>query len=305
MELTRHLINLYLLVCVIDAGGFSDAAREMGTTRSLLSRHVIELENVLDIRLLHRDARHFAVTPAGEEVYRHAVLMCDAAQAAIAAANALHDTGRGLLRIHMSGGLSSLMAGLLTAYADQHPQMQMQTRIDSNVNALVRQQTDVLLTQGGAPPDSADIIAHTLGRIRQVIVASPDLLKQLGYPQHPSEIEPNHHLAYTGHEAQPAWVLHDGNLQLERPRMISDRLAPVIEAARAGMGLAQLPMYTCHAELASGRLQPVFEALEPEPMPLYALTLAGRGAGKTPVDFTQFMRERLAGVAETGVLPVH
>src|SRR5690348_15890380 len=98
MDRINNLGDLYLFVQVIEAGGFSAAATRMGTTCSLLSRRLIALEQRLGARLLHRNARQFALTATGERVYRHASAMCEAAIAAEQAAIS-QDPTRGLVRI--------------------------------------------------------------------------------------------------------------------------------------------------------------------------------------------------------------
>lgn len=303
MELKACLDNLYLFVRAIDAGGFAAAARELGTTRALVSRHIIQLEQTLNTKLLYRDGRHFALTPVGEAVYRHAVLMCGEAQAALKAVEQSQEAEHSSLHLSMTDSLSSLMASLLVEYANQHPKTQIRTCIRSDIAALLQQHTDLILLQGEELPDSTEIVAHPLGHIRQVFVAHPTLLKQLGSPKHPQEVNINYCLVHSGHNQQQGWRLHDGSIELIRPRLLSDRVAPVIEAACAAMGVAQLPMHACHQQIDNGHLRLLFESLEPTPLPLHALTLARPDANSASKNFIHFMRERLHGMERLGLLP--
>lgn len=295
MDLSRHLTNLYLLVHVIEAGGFSAAARELGTTRSLLSRHVIELEKALGTRLLFRDARRFSVTPTGENVYRQAIQMCDAAHAAIAAANETQASDRGTVRVGLQSALAPLIDRTLATFSERYPEVRLSTDATNQHDALLHQQADVIFKLGHRLPDSADIVAHPLGRTRLVIVASPALLQHLAIPAHPGNIQPRHRLVYTGHNLAPEWILRGGNRSMsEAPRMVSERIDPVINAARAGMGLVQLPLYACREDLANGRLQVLFQPFEPEPIPIHALTLVSNTTCKTALTFISFVRDALA-----------
>lgn len=302
MDQIGQLANLYLLTRVIDAGGFSAAARAMDTTRSLLSRRIIELEQHLGVRLLHRDARRFAVTAVGEQIYRHAVLMCEAAQAAAAVAREAHDGG-GLLRVDMPDLLSPLLSGVLADFADSHPQVRLSAAAGGGIDALLRQRADVALSLGHALPDSGDIVARPLGSARMVVVASPALLQRLDHPRHPDQVEDRHCLGYTGQGLAADWQLRGVARRRRHARIVSDHLPTVLASARAGMGFAQLPMYACHDDLASGQLQLAFEAFEARPLPLHALTMPGPAAGATLLGFIRFVRERLAGMPAHGVLP--
>ncbi|KRF01796.1 hypothetical protein ASG87_09795 [Frateuria sp. Soil773] len=302
MDQTGQLANLYLLTRVIDAGGFSAAAREMGTTRSLLSRRIIALEQQLGARLLHRDARRFAVTAVGEQVYRQAVLMCEAAQAAVAVAREAQGPA-GLLRVDMPGPLSPLLSGVLAEFADRNPQLRLAASASGGADALLRQRADVALSLGSALPDSGDIVARPLGSARLVMVASPELLQQLDHPRHPDNVEDRHCLGYTGHGLAPDWQLRGTTPRRRHARLVSDHLPTVLASARAGMGFAQLPMYACHEDLASGRLQLVFEAFEARPLPLHALTMAGHASGELALGLIRFVREQLARMPALGLLP--
>lgn len=302
MDQIEQLANLYLLTRVIDAGGFSAAAREMETTRSLLSRRIIALERQLGVRLLHRDARRFVVTAVGEQVYRQAVLMCEAAQAAAAVARESLGAG-GLLRVDMPSLLTPLLSGVLADFAENHPQVRLSASTSGGIDALLRQRADVALSLGSALPDSGDIVARPLGSARMVVVASPELLRRLDHLRHPDQVEDRHCLGYTGRGLAVDWQLRGAAPRRRHARIVSDHLPTVLASARAGMGFAQLPMYACHDDLASGRLQLAFEAFEARPLPVHALTMPGPAAGEMALGFIRFVREQLARMPAHGVLP--
>jgi DNA-binding transcriptional LysR family regulator len=62
-------------VQVVDRGGFTAAARTLRIPKSTLSHRIHQLEINLGVRLLNRTSRRFGMTDAGEEFYRHAVVM--------------------------------------------------------------------------------------------------------------------------------------------------------------------------------------------------------------------------------------
>lgn len=302
MDLSRQLDNLYLLVRIIDAGGFSAAARDMGTTRSLLSRRMKTLENALGVQLLHRDARHFAVTAAGEKVYRHAVAMHECAQAALEAVHDSRHGGHRQLRIGMRDTLSPLFSDMLAAYASRQSGMRLSIDSQHGTVNLLRQYADVLLHLGDTLPDSSDIVAHPLGRARLVVVASPALLRDLGHPRHPDDIPSDRRMAFTGFGPTPRWTLRGTRPASAAWGLASSLVAPLLKAARAGKGLVQLPMYTCHRELASGHLETTFDAFEALPLPLYALTPSTRKDSGVQ-DFIRHVRKQLLSRAAHGILP--
>src|SRR5699024_9653276 len=129
--------NLYLLVRILDAGSFTAAAREMGTTRSFLTRHVQDLEQNLGTRLLHRDARRLSATKAGEKVYRQAILMTEHAHAAMTLA---HESGDDYtLRLGASDALAMLLAGPLVDFSRTRSKVRFVTHATHDAEALLNQ----------------------------------------------------------------------------------------------------------------------------------------------------------------------
>ncbi|WP_090098995.1 LysR family transcriptional regulator [Lentzea jiangxiensis] len=62
------LRHVRAFVAVVDAGTFTDAARELGLTQASVSRSVAALEASLGVRLLQRTTRHVALTAVGTKV---------------------------------------------------------------------------------------------------------------------------------------------------------------------------------------------------------------------------------------------
>jgi DNA-binding transcriptional LysR family regulator len=70
--MTVELRHLRVLVAIVDAGGFTDAAAELGLSQPAVSRTLAALENALAVRLLRRTSRELVLTDAGERVLAHA-----------------------------------------------------------------------------------------------------------------------------------------------------------------------------------------------------------------------------------------
>lgn len=294
-----NLLDLYLFTVVVEAGGFSAAARQSGTTKSRLSRRIIELEKRLGARLLNRDARRFSMTPVGEQVYRHALLLRDAAQAVTSAAKGVLG---GHVRIHASDALLGLVNGMLDAFSTQHPDTRLNVMLSgSGWHALLNHRTDLALHAGADLPDSADIVAHPLGTLRQVVVASPRLLAQASPADVPGSIPDQQLIEPIDRETAKVSASHGPR---SSPRFASNHVGSQLAAARAGLGFACLPLYLCHDDIRQGRLQ-VARPTDAMPiLPLYALTRQGDAAGHATHDMIRFIRRYLEKASIAGVEPV-
>jgi DNA-binding transcriptional LysR family regulator len=74
--------DFFYFVQVADRGGFTAAGRTLRIPKSTLSHRIQQLEANLGVRLLNRTSRRFGMTDAGEEFYRHAVVMLREAELA-------------------------------------------------------------------------------------------------------------------------------------------------------------------------------------------------------------------------------
>src|ERR1700722_10296674 len=76
------LNDFFYFVQVVDRSGFTAAGRMLRIPKLTLSNRIQRLETELGVRLLNRTSRQFAMADAGEEFYRHAVLMLQDAELA-------------------------------------------------------------------------------------------------------------------------------------------------------------------------------------------------------------------------------
>src|SRR5262245_38908863 len=95
----RHLHLLVTFVHVCREGSFTQAARKLSISKSMVSDHLRTLEDVLGARLLERTTRRVALTQIGQEV----LVAAERMQAAAADVSQLAESQRaapsGVLRV--------------------------------------------------------------------------------------------------------------------------------------------------------------------------------------------------------------
>lgn len=90
---------LTAFVHTVESGGFTQAARRLGQSKSMISRQVAQLETQLGARLLQRTTRKLAPTEAGQAYFLRAQrILADLAEAS-AEIGHLQIAPRGKLRI--------------------------------------------------------------------------------------------------------------------------------------------------------------------------------------------------------------
>jgi DNA-binding transcriptional LysR family regulator len=256
----RDLNDLLFFAKVVEHGGFNAASRVLGIPKSRLSRRVAGLEEQLGVRLLQRTTRKLALTEVGASFYEHCQAMLAEADAAEESVSRVTAEARGLIRVSCPELLAKTELGpLLPRFMQQHPQVRLLLEATNRRVDLIEDGIDVAIRVRSVIEDSASLVARRLGIARQVLVASPALLLQYGTPASPADVARLPALSMNwpdgrGHLALLDAVGHDYSVQIDQPRLITDDLMVLTEAAEAGLGVAQLPVQLCHAALAAGRL---------------------------------------------------
>lgn len=297
------LDQLYWFIHVVEAGSISAAAERAGIAKSSLSRRIIQLEKHLDVQLLNRNTRTFAMTTLGEQTYRHALDVLAAVEAVQASAQESRSTPSGLLRVAAPAILSDWLLGLFAGFQALHPKVGFALTVQDNLTELTSQRLDLALSLNDIPANSGEIVARPVAILANVIVGSPQLLERLGQPVYLDDVDAGALLASGLPHALQPWRLQDRQHLPQGGAFSTESLQMLREAAKAGLGLACLPLCSCVDELASGALRLTCTAETPMPTTLHALTPAYRGITQTVRSLIQYMRDDLADAQRQGMQP--
>jgi DNA-binding transcriptional LysR family regulator len=258
------ITRMRAFVAVVEAGGFSAAARGAGRSKALMSKYVAELEEELGARLLNRTTRQLSLTEAGQaayeesqEILRRVSRLRDEIEASTA-------SPRGRLRVSMprtfgDGELSRGVMEFMTLY----PDIRMELTLEDRFVDLVNEGFDAAI-RVAALADSS-LIARKLADFRVVVCATPDLLASHGRPEHPSELVGLPCVVDTNVRFRATWQFQDGAKRLTVPvsgRLEANSPYAVAAAARAGLGFSRVPLMVVHDDIQAGRLVTVLEDYE-------------------------------------------
>ena len=183
-----QLHSMAIFVAVARLRSFSAAGRELGLTRAMVSKAVMQLEAKLDARLLHRSTREVSLTEAGQAY----LLPCTATvEQAREAARAIRPAGAelsGALRIQAPSSFGSeWLAGAVARFNLRHPRLTPSLFVDDALLDPIRHGFDLSIRVGGIP-DSSGLALRRLAPCRAVLCASPDYLARAGVPAAPDDL---------------------------------------------------------------------------------------------------------------------
>jgi len=294
----QPLEGFYYFTQVVDHGGFARAARALGIPKSRLSRHVMALEAQLNVRLLNRSTRRFAVTEVGHEVYRHATAMLAEADAALEAVEFARAEPRGTIRASCPVALAqSALAPMLPDFLAKYPAVRLHMHVSNRRVDVVREALDVALRVRTEPSGEDGLVMRAFGRSNQFLVASPGYLARSGAPGSPQELRERATLDY-GVEPDPGpWELVGANGESVRaehtPRVLCHDFTVLRAAALAGLGIAQLPESVVREDLQSGALARVLPEWKTPEGIVHVVFPSRRGLLPAVRVFIDFLAERL------------
>ncbi|ACB94198.1 LysR family transcriptional regulator [Beijerinckia indica] len=296
--------EMLVFVRVVEAGSFSEAARQMLMTPSTISKLIARLEERLGLRLLERSTRRLSLTDEGRIYYeRSAALLAELDDIEGALAKGARNAG-GIVRVNASVAFGVLgIEPLLPAFWEAYPHIVVDLSLSDEIVDLYLDRTDIAF-RVGALSDSG-LIAVRIGVCRRRIVASPEYLERHGTPQTMEDLEGHNCLGFNFRRAAPVWPFREGGRIVDRilaGTLLANNGETVHRMAKAGVGLARLADFHTRADIASGCLVEVLDGIGyDDEEEIHALYLGGQRMPQRIRLFLDFMVPRLQQFLRGGV----
>jgi DNA-binding transcriptional LysR family regulator len=251
-----RFLEMQSFQAVVDAGSFVGAADVLGVSKAAVSRHVVELENRLGIRLLHRTTRRVSLTPGGQTFYERSKDLLAELEAAEQEATSRSDAVRGLLRINAPFTFGILhLAPLWGRFRAQHPQLTLDVTLADRLVDLVEEGYDMAVRIAALP--SSSLVSRRLATTTMAVCASPGYLLRHSTPLHPADLVQHQVIAYSYLATKDEWHFNGphGPVSVRtRPWMHTNNGDTCRAAALADQGIILQPRFLVGDDLAARRL---------------------------------------------------
>ena len=260
----EDLGDLMNLLAVVEEGSFTRAAGRLGVSQSALSHAIRRLEERAGVSVLARTTRSLALTEAGErliETIRPAFAEIAAGLDVLARAR-----GRpaGALRLTASEHAArTLLWPAANRIVAAHPDVSIEINVESGWTDIVVERFDAGVRLGESL--AKDMIAVRIGpRLRMAAVASSGYFADRGKPATPHDLSRHAcvNLRLTSAGAIYAWEFSNGGRELKvrvEGQLTFNGMALMLEAARAGRGIALVLEDQAAEDIAAGRLERALE----------------------------------------------
>ena len=256
MEMLKEMA---IFVQVVDCGGFSAAARQLGLTTSAVSRHVTRLEAQMGGRLLQRTTRSLSLTELGQHVHAGSGRMLAAAREVQALAGSYSERPKGVIRVSAPIVFGQLwLAPRLPRFLELYPEVDVQlTLVDRTVDLIEEGQDLAIRIARELAPGLA---ARPLCKMAYVLVASNAYLARHGAPAGPEELAQHRCICLRHSELGQEWSLQRGaqSVQVAVPHRISiNNSAAIMAMVEADGGIGLVSDFAARPALEAGTVQRV------------------------------------------------
>jgi DNA-binding transcriptional LysR family regulator len=246
-----RIVAARVFVSINERGSLIAAADALEMSRAMVTRYLAQMEQWAGARLLHRTTRRLGLTAAGEATLQRCQRMLEIADQMTLTADTESNEPHGMLRIACSQSLAQTeLAQAVAAYLRLYPRTAIDLQIGNQAVDLVQERIDlaIRITNQLDP----NLIARPLGHCPSVICAAPSYLERHGvtYSYFGKSL-----WEFTRDEA-PITVPVSGNLS-------ANDSVVLMQAAKAGAGIAMQPSFSTAEALASGELVRVLPDWQP------------------------------------------
>jgi len=275
MNSSERLKGIDVFVAVAAAGSFAAAADRLNLTGSAVGKAIARLEMRLNTRLFERTTRTLRLTDAGTAFHRVCLRVLEDIESAerVLAADGMEPSGRLRVDVPATFGRRQVL-GCLTAFAADHPAVQLHISFTDRFVDVVDDGIDVAVRIGGSDLWPANLGHRFLGNERLIFCASPAYLERKGIPATLGELAQHDAVTYGRADGTASpWLIATEAGPIER-RNVESRIVvgdgdAQLGAVVAGLGIAQLATWVAGDALKAGQVVQILPGHDLNGLPLH------------------------------------
>ncbi|NOR71887.1 MAG: LysR family transcriptional regulator [Methylomarinum sp.] len=267
------LTSMNVFVRVAKAGSFAGAARDLGISRAMATKHIMHLESKLGTRLFNRTTRSLSLTEVGASYLERCQQVLFDVDEMEAAVTHLQAEPRGVLKISAPPLIGAThIAPALAEFLKQNDDLSVEMILKGSNVDLIDEGVDIAIFLGKLQDTS--LVARKLATSSLVVCGSPDYFEKHGIPEEPEDLVDHSCLVNWAITPRDRWkfrgVLGDREVKVTG-RMQANIAAPIRMAALEGLGLVMLPNFIVGKDIEKGKLIPILEQYSISPLEIHAV----------------------------------
>lgn len=282
----KQVADLALFAKIVQTGGISRCAADLGMERTTISRRLGLLERTLGVKLLDRSPKHIAVTDAGRRCLEQCEQLLESARNAqsLATIGSIIANTAPIIIGAPPDIIDRYLEPKLAKFEAQNSGIRIERRPITIWTEEAVEAVDLGITL--APLAVSGGWTNTIAYVRQSIFASADYASHHDPVMSPFDLEAHDCIVENSDSDRHSWRFErNGKVTTVsvKSKYVVSSLLEAREATLAGLGIARLPQYLCEPYLRSGRLVDLMPGIE--------------SAGRDVVVISPRQRQRKTGTA--------
>lgn len=232
-----HELNAF--IAVVEAGGFSAAARITGDSQSAVSKAIGALEKRLGVMLFNRSTRSVTLTDQGQRYYDRTKPLIDEMDEADSELTCSTFNVSGQIRIAAASTFGRLhILPLIPDLLSLNPGLQIDLILSDFVRGMVEDRIDLAIRVGAV--NELDAVVRRVAGTPMVCVGSRRYFDQRGIPKTPADLIDHNCLVYSGMTKSAHWSFTGPGGRFSVPvrgNLSSNSVETIRAGALAGIGI--------------------------------------------------------------------
>ncbi|WP_142502348.1 LysR family transcriptional regulator [Klebsiella sp. 2680] len=209
------LSQLSVFVRIAETRSFTKAARELGLSRSAVSKSLSKLEEQLGTQLIQRTTRNIFITEHGEAVFNRAITLLEECEDMFSKVRSYSEP-EGHLKLSCSVAYGSkVLPDLITAYQMKYPRVKFHIDLNDNIINLSETNFDMVLR---ITRKLTETECHTyIGEINWIYCCSPQYLSGKPAIKTPNDLTQHRCITNLVMSYHDNWVFSGSNGEIMVP----------------------------------------------------------------------------------------
>ncbi|NVN79950.1 MULTISPECIES: LysR family transcriptional regulator [unclassified Vibrio] len=293
----KDISNLYLFCQSVECGGFAAASLQTHVSAPTLSRAVAHLEDKLGEKLVHRNAKQFQLTTAGDEYYQRFASLFSQLDHEWTQLSNSQPVLTGEIRVSCPEPFADyFLQKLAIEFMEMHPEVNISIHFSAGTERFFDEQIDLALVT--SPPHATHLIQRQLFESPLVLAASPSYIEKNGTPNSAEELVS--HRLLSGNN-MPYWDLKQRGKTIRvpyQPKYSVSSLRLNIEATVLGAGICLMPKSSFERFASQDKLVEVLPDVECPTGKAFMLWADRKLIASRVVAFRDMIFERFENSAE-------
>lgn len=243
--------ELSAFIAVVEAGGFSAAARRTGDTQSSISKAVGALERRLGVLLINRSTRSVTLTDDGQSYYQRTRPLVEEIASADLEMSSKTPKVAGQVRIAVASTFGRLhVLPLIPALLALYPELKIDLVLSDSVRDMVDDRIDLTIRVGSV--SELDSVVRHVSRSSLVCAGSRQYFDRHGIPATPDDLAHHNCLIYKGTNNVAKWRFVGAQGKFSVPvsgNLSSNSMEAIRASVLAGVGIGLFTRLSLSKEL--------------------------------------------------------